>query len=431
MFVPSGRLFRRRGPSSPSGESRRIGSPDDLLNGLLSPWAPLRYDTGPMKDIADPLLPPVAPPSFPAAAAARLVSVDVLRGFDMIWIIGLEEVVKGLCKARPGPVTGFIANQLDHADWEGFRFYDLIFPLFVFLAGVSLVFSLGKIVEQGGRAAALRRVFRRSLIIYFLGVFSYDGIASGLDHVRWVGVLQRIAISYFFAALIFLGFKGRAKPMATVCFGILLAYWAFLSFVPVPGGGEDHFAVGKNWPNYIDQRWLPGRRWDGTWDPEGLLSSLPAISTCLLGVFGGLVLRHPSMSSATKVSRLLIGGAILAAAGYAWGLQFPVIKKLWTSSYVLVAGGFSYLLLGAFFQVVDVWKVRSWTLPFLWVGTNAITAYLAANLIEYGKIAERLAGGEIKAAAGAWGDFLIAAVAMALTLIPLRFLYRRGIFLRI
>ena len=375
-------------------------------------------------------LAPPAPPTI-KATSERLVSVDVLRGFDMIWIIGLEEVVKAACRALPCRASELLAHQLDHAEWEGFRFYDLIFPLFVFLAGASIVFSLGKIVEEGGRGAALRRVFRRSLIIYFLGVFSYDGIARGLDQVRWVGVLQRIAISYFFAALIFLGFKGRAKPMAAVCFGILLAYWAFLSFVPVPGGGEDHFAVGKNWPNCIDQRWLPGRRWDGAWDPEGLLSSLPAISTCLLGVFGGLVLRHPGLSSATKVSRLLIGGAILAVAGWAWGIQFPVIKKIWTSSYVLVAGGFSYLLLGAFYQVVDVWKVRAWTPPFLWVGTNAITAYMAANLIEYGQIAERLAGGEIKAAAGAWGDFLIAAVAMALTLIPLRFLHRRGIFLRI
>jgi predicted acyltransferase len=373
---------------------------------------------------------PPLPPT-PMAAPARLVSVDVLRGFDMIWIIGLEEVVKGFCQALPGRATGFIATQLDHADWEGFRFYDLIFPLFVFLAGVSLVFSLGKIVEAGGRGAALRRIFRRSLLIYFLGVFSYDGIAGGLDHVRWVGVLQRIAISYFFAALIFLGFKGRARPMAVVCFAILLLYWAFLSFVPVPGGGPDRFVVGQNWPNFIDQHWLPGRRWDGNWDPEGLLSSLPAISTCLLGVFGGLVLRHSGMSSATRVSRLLIGGAILAAAGYAWGLQFPVIKKIWTSSYVLVAGGFSYLLLGAFFQVVDVWRVRFWTLPFLWVGTNAITAYLSVNLIEYGKIAERLVGGEVKTAAGAWGECLIAAVALALTLVPLRFLYRRGIFLRI
>lgn len=370
-------------------------------------------------------------PSSPPPPPERLVSIDALRGFDMIWIIGLEDVVKLLCRALPCPATETIAHQLEHKAWEGFAFYDLIFPLFVFLAGLSLVFSLERIVKQGGTAAALRRIFRRSLLIYLLGVFSYGGIAEGLAHVRWVGVLQRIAISYFFAALIFLGLKGRAKPMALVCFGILLAYWAFLSFVPVPDGGPDRFAEGQNWPNYVDQHWLPGRRWDGQWDPEGILSGLPAISTCLLGVFGGLLLKYPSLSNGTKVSRLLLGGAILVALGFAWGLQFPVIKKIWSSSYVLVAGGYSYMLVAGFFLVVDVLKIRFWTLPLLWVGTNAITAYMANNIIEYGQLAERLAGGEIKAKAGPWGELLIASVAMALTLLVVRFLYRRKIFLRL
>ncbi len=362
------------------------------------------------------------------------MSLDVLRGFDMIWIIGLEDVVKLFCKALPCRATEIIASQLDHKAWEGFAFYDLIFPLFVFLSGVSLVLSLGRIVEQGGTRAALWRVFRRSLLIYLLGVFSYGGIAKGLSGVRWVGVLQRIAISYFCAALIFLGFKGRAKPMAVVFFGILIAYWALLCFVPVPapnGGGPDQFAEGHNWANYIDQVWLPGRRWDGNWDPEGLLSGIPAVASCLLGVFAGLALKHTGMSVTTKITRLLLGGAILVAVGFGWGLQFPVIKKIWTSSYVLVAGGYSCMLLGVFFLVVDYLKIRFWTLPFLWVGMNAITAYMAHNILDYENLAERLAGGEIKALAGPSGELMIQVVAMGLTLLLLRFLYNRKVFLRL
>lgn len=374
--------------------------------------------------------PPDFPPPLPPAPE-RIVSLDVLRGFDMIWIIGLEDVVKLTCKALPCGATNFVAGQLDHKAWEGFAFYDLIFPLFVFLSGVSLVLSLGRIVEQGGTRAALGRVFRRSLLIYLLGVISYGGISRGLANVRWVGVLQRIAISYFFAALTFLGLKGRAKPIAAVFFGILIAYWALFCFVPVPGGGPDRFAEGHNWANYIDQNWLPGRRWDGNWDPEGLLSGIPAVSSCLLGVLAGLAMKHTGMSDRTKVTRLVLGGAILVAAGFAWGLQFPVIKKLWTSSYVLVAGGYSCMLLGTFYCIVDVLRIRGWILPFLWVGTNAITAYMAHNIVDYENLSERLAGGEIKALAGPQGELLISCVAMALTLLVLRFLYRRKVFLRV
>lgn len=361
----------------------------------------------------------------------RLVSIDALRGFDMIWITGLEELVKALCAALPSGLSAVIADQLEHRAWVGFAFYDLIFPLFVFLAGISLVFSLGRICSGGGRGAAVLRVVRRTAILYLLGVISYGGISKGLEHVRWVGVLQRIALSYCGASLLFLAFRGRWKPLLAVCVLILLGYWGLFALVPVPGGGPDPFVEGSNWANYLDQHYLPGRRWDGQWDPEGILSGLPAVSSCLLGVLAGLFLRARALKPSTRVAALVGVGAVLVALGYLWGLQFPVIKKLWSPSYVLVAGGFSSILTGLFYLVIDVAHVRAWTTPFLWVGRNAIVAYMAWNVVPYEALAQRLVGGPIAGSLGAWGTVLVTGTALGLGMSLLAFLHRRGIFLRV
>jgi predicted acyltransferase len=325
----------------------------------------------------------------------------------------------------------FLVGQLTHKDWEGFTFYDLIFPLFVFLAGTSIVYSLGRLLEEQGRSAALRRVLKRTALLYLLGVFYYGGIQDGLEQIRWVGVLQRIAISYGAAAGLYLLFRGRFRPLVIVCALILAAYWALLSFVPLPGETGISFAEGKNWANYIDQHYLPGRKWDGQWDPEGLLSSLPAVSTCLLGVFAGMLLRSETTSPGTKGALLLFAGAVLVAAGYFWGLQLPIIKKIWTPSYVLVAGGYSFVLMGLFYLVIDVWQWRGWTAPFVWIGMNALTVYVAANVIDLHDLANRLMGGEITAWLGRWSDLVNAVVSLAIALLFVRFLYRKQVFLRL
>src|SRR2546427_12059086 len=148
-------------------------------------------------------------PGGPASPARRLMSLDALRGFDMFWIVGGEELVHGLYKAWPvGPVT-VLEWQMDHKPWQGVGFYDMIFPLFVFIVGASLVFSVTRLIERGGKAGALKRVFMRSLLLFVLGLFFYGGLAKGVDHIRWMGVLQRIALAYFFASLIFSTFRLR------------------------------------------------------------------------------------------------------------------------------------------------------------------------------------------------------------------------------
>jgi predicted acyltransferase len=370
------------------------------------------------------------PPSVTRASSSeRLLSLDALRGFDMFWIVGAEEIVHALHKSGRGPIIDFLSAQLTHKPWAGLVFYDLIFPLFVFIVGVSIVFSVNRMIEQSGRAVAYRRIFIRSALLFLFGIIYSGGLAKGFEGIRLLGVLQRIALCYFCAAMLFATVGRRA--LVGICFGLLLGYWALMTFVPVPGVGTGNFNEGTNLANYIDQQYLPLRKYDRTHDPEGLLGTLPAIATCLLGVFAGLLLKDGRLSAQQKVYWLAGAGALALAAGYLWSIQFPLIKKIWTSSYVLVAAGYSSLLLAAFYQIVDIWKWRKWAQPFVWIGLNPIVIYLAWELFPFSDLAQRLVGGPIKASFGSYAEALVSACALALVFLLAWFLHRRKLFLRV
>ncbi len=348
----------------------------------------------------------------------------------MFWIVGAEELVRGLQKfAGDGGLLGLIAQQLHHQAWAGFRFEDLIFPLFVFIAGVSLVFSVEKTLRQTDRRTATVRIIRRAALLYFLGILYYGGFSTPFEKIRLLGVLQRIALCYLFAGLLFCYLKPKALVGAFV--GLLVGYWALMSFVPVPGHGAGNFAEGANLANYVDQQYLPLRKHDGDHDPEGLLSTLPAIGSCLLGVFAALILKNPAFSDRKKVTHLALGGLACLAAGWLWHLNFPVIKKLWTSSFVLVAGGYSCLLLAAFYQVIDVWKFQRWAQPFVWIGVNPITIYFGGKFIDFEGMAKLFVGGPVGAALGQYGELVLALASLGFGFWFLRFLYQRRIFLRV
>jgi predicted acyltransferase len=371
--------------------------------------------------------PAVAPPAI--NPPTRLASLDALRGFDMFWIAGADDIVLALKKVTVAGPIGFLATQLQHVPWEGFRFYDLIFPLFVFIVGVSLVFSLTKTVEQVGKRAAFKRVFIRAALLFVLGLIYSGGIAKGMEEVRLLGVLQRIALCYFFAATLFCAF--RLRGLIVACATLLVGYWAMMTFIPVPGVGAGNFAEGANLANWIDKQYLPFRKYDGDHDPEGLLSTLPAIATCLLGVFAGLLLRNEGVTPCRKVKWLVMGSVGGLALGYLWSLQFPIIKKIWTSSYVLVAGGWSCLLLAFFYRSVELWRSKKWAQPFIWIGMNAITIYLVSAWFDFRGLANRIAGGPVKASIAPWGEVLITAIVLTMVILLARFLYRRKIFLRL
>jgi len=360
----------------------------------------------------------------------RIVSVDVLRGFDMFWIIGGTGFFAAILKLIGGSVEDILFPQLEHVEWQGIHFYDLIFPLFVFIVGMSVVFSLQKILTTKGKKAAYIRLVRRFLLLYILGILYYGGIASGVDHIRLLGVLQRLALTYLFTGMLFIHF--RLRGLIVAFFALLLSYWALLSFVPIPGMDHVSFDAGQNWAHWVDQNYLPLLKHSGQWDPEGLLSTIPAISSCLLGLFASLLLREKSVSDMKKVYYFVGGGLALVLLGHLWGLQFPLIKKIWTSSFVLVAGGYSCVLLGVFYLVLDVWKIQKWAVIFIWIGMNPIAVYLAKNVVNFNELARRFAGGELQTLLGEKiGYLLLTSIALGLALALVRFLFKKKIFLRI
>jgi predicted acyltransferase len=363
-------------------------------------------------------------------ASGRLMSLDALRGFDMIWILGAGGIVVQLAKLSDSAILKELGNQMQHKPWDGFAFEDLIFPMFVFIAGVSLVFSLTKQIETRGRSAAIRRIISRAIPLFLLGIFYSGGLSKGFEEVRLLGVLQRIALASLFAGLAFCFLRTRGLLLLTV--GLLVGYWALLTYVPAPGLQSPSFAEGKNLTNYLDAQYLPGRKYNGDHDPEGLLSTFPAIASCLLGVLAGLLLKNEKIRPAVKVASLLVAGAVGVGLGFAWGLQFPVIKKIWTSSFVLVAGGYSAILLGLFYLVLDVWQWRRWASPFVWIGTNAILLYMLGNIVFFRGLAERLIGGGTQASLfGTYGPLASSIVAVLLVLAVARFFHTRQIFLRV
>lgn len=405
------------------------------------------------------------------ASPPRLLSVDALRGFDMFWILGADALVLALGAMSLSPTLRALALQLEHKEWAGFAFYDLIFPLFVFIVGVSTVFSLTSLVAREGRAAAVKRILRRTLLLIAFGIFYNGGLAQEWPDVRLAGVLQRIALAYAAAGLLFVFFKPRV--LAAVAALLLVGYWALLTFVPIrdvqldraalvarlpdaPRNAQgfpdevrvrqlfdttttrvtSRFEPGLNLTNHLDYVYLPGSRYDHYYDPEGLLSTLPAIATCLLGIFAGLLLRRTDVGGHDKVVTLVLAGVLALGAGWLWGIQFPVIKKLWTSSYVLVAGGWSFLLLAAFYYVVDVRQWRRWCQPFVWIGVNPITLYLLSTIVGFREAAARLVGGDIRAwldsnVAQGLGGIVVTLVGLGLVFLLAGFMYRRKIFLRV
>jgi predicted acyltransferase len=370
--------------------------------------------------------------SPPSTAPARLVSVDALRGFDMFWIIGADSLVQGLKELSEWPPVQFAAAQLEHSVWHGMTFYDLIFPLFVFVMGLSVPLSLARRLSEGGsRWPVYVRLLRRFVVLYLLGVlYYYDSLKNHWPDIRLVGVLQRIAVCYLAGSLIYLNFRPRGQMAWLV--GLLLGYWALMALVPVPGHGAGDYDRGANLANYIDQQYLPGRAWekDG-WDPEGLLSTIPAVGSCLIGVLCGQLLVSPRIGPQRRVLWFALIGAGCLAAGYAWNLWFPINKRIWTSSFVLVAGGYSCLLLAVFYQLIDIWQLRRWATPFVIIGANAITVYMAENLIPLHEIAQRFVGGDVADWLGRLDGIVSAAVQLALVFGLAWWLYAKRIFIRI
>lgn len=363
------------------------------------------------------------------SVSGRVASIDALRGFDMIWIVGGAALIHALHQAIPGPTTALLSHEFEHVPWQGFHFYDLIFPLFIFVMGLVLPFSLSRYQREGAdRKNLYKRVIRRTLLLFFLGLI-YNGLLNFNWHdLRIPGVLQRIALCYFFAALIMT--KTRLKGQITITGLILVGYFAVMKLVPVPGIGAGVITPAGNLAGYIDRHFLPRPFCCYPYgDNEGILSTIPAVSTAMIGALTGQWLKS-QYTPVRKVSGLFLGGVIALAAGLVWGHWFPIIKNVWTSSYVLYAAGWSLLLLGLFYLIMDVWGYRRWAFFFQVVGMNAITIYVLHNLFNFRLIASIFVHGFIYHF-GAWTPFAWDLSAVAVEWVLLWHLYRQKIFLRV
>jgi predicted acyltransferase len=365
--------------------------------------------------------------------AERLMSLDALRGFDMFWIISGEGLIHALAKATQWPALLWMSGQLHHTDWDGITFYDMIFPLFLFIAGVSMPYSMqGKLASEG-KGKIYSTMIRRTLILVFLGVV-VNGLFkfNGYENTRFASVLGRIGLAWFFAGIIYLNFN--LKGQIAWFWGLLIGYWAAMMFIPVPGYGAGVLTMNGSLESYIDRLLLPGRLHDGVHDPEGVLSTIPAISSALLGVFTGQFLKLNSTSwTMFKKGLALIGaGIVLIALGWLWNFNFPINKRLWSSSFVLYVGGFSVLFLAVFYLIVDVAKLRKWAFPFILIGSNSILIYLAAEgAVNFLHTANYIFGGLIQHTPMLWQPVWTAVAIILVQLALLYFLYKNKIFLKI
>jgi predicted acyltransferase len=361
-----------------------------------------------------------------AEAPRRLLSIDALRGLDMVWIVGGSSLLAVWAEATRWEWLQALEAQCHHVEWNGFRLWDLVFPLFLFLAGVSLPFSLGRRLDGGAsRAAMYRHVGVRALLMVLLGAV-YNGLLNfDLESQRWASVLGRIGLAWAGAAVIWLHCKPRGQAMWLA--GLLLGYWALLTLVPVPGVGAPSLEPGANLADWFDRTFLPGRLHREVRDPEGLLATLPAIGTALMGILTGGWLRRPEITEARRSAGLVLAGAASLALGGLWQLVFPLNKNLWTSSFVLWTGGLSLLLLAVFHCLIDVARIQRPFRPLIHFGANAILIYMLHRFVDFDALAALI----LQPAVGRIHGALLAAGGLGLEWALLAWMYRRKLFLKL
>ena len=359
----------------------------------------------------------------------RLASLDALRGFDMFWIIGGGWIVDGLGKGLGNKFfEQYILPQIRHARWEGFTCWDLIMPLFLFVVGVAMPFSFAKRLGRGDSKGKLYlHIVTRAVILWVLGMVAQGRLLEyDMSHLRlYSNTLQAIAAGYLIAALIILNMRLVWQMVATSV--LLLVFWGLMILVPVPGHGAGVLTEDGNLAIYIDKAIL-GRFQDGT-PYTWILSSMTFGATVMMGLFAGELL-HSKLSSTAKVLGLLGSGIGCILLGTAWGLVFPIIKHIWTSSFVLFSGGLCLLLLGVFYLLIDVWGFRKWAFGFVVIGINAIAVYMVTRVFDFRTIADIFVKGLAKWT-GDWHDFVRAVSGFLVLWLILFWMYRKKSFVKI
>lgn len=359
----------------------------------------------------------------------------------MFWIAGGEEIFHVLAKIWPTPFWQSLSNQFEHPAWNGFHFYDLIFPLFLFIAGVATPYSVGRELEKGTpRKKLLLRVIRRGIVLVLLGLVYNNGLKlHPLSEIRFGSVLGRIGLAYMFANIIYLYTSKRGQIIWFV--SLLVGYWLLLAFTSAPGFHPGDLTLEGNFASYIDRSVIPGHlyvghkgpdgQWIGIHDPEGLMSTIPAIGTGLLGILAGQLLKNSPLSPSAKAGRLALAGVVSLLLALGWNTFFPINKNLWTSSFVLNVGGISLLLLSVFYYIIDVRGYKKWSFFFVVIGMNSILIYLSGHFIDWEYMTKGFFTWLGQLFGDPWNAFVMVLAYLAVKWVFLYILYRKKIFLRV
>jgi len=299
----------------------------------------------------------------------RLISLDAMRGFTIAAMILVNFPGNG----------DHVFDPLNHSVWNGLTPTDIIAPFFLFIVGVSIAIAYTKRLEKGfPKGDMYQKIIIRSFKIFAVGIFLNLLPDFNFADLRWTGTLPRIAIVFLVCALLFLNTKW--KTQAWIGTGVLVAYWLAMTLIPTPGEGKVMLERGVNLAAWIDSKYMPGTMWQGTWDPEGILSTFPSIVSGITGMLAG-VLMLSKRTREMKVILLMVIGFFMTFAGYLWGLTFPVNENIWTSSFVFVTSGIAFMALGAFYFLVDMKGYTYGTKPGIVFGANAITVYVLGDVL--------------------------------------------------
>jgi predicted acyltransferase len=361
----------------------------------------------------------------------RLKSLDTLRGFDMAMLVGGCGIITALAEATELGWLDGLATQMHHVSWQGFRFYDLIFPLFMFISGAAIPYGITSKLERGipGKVL-LKKILWRFVALVLLGILYNGALRKGFTDLRYASVLGQIGVGYFFAALIFLYTRQPGRIFLWLT-GIMATVAVLQLFIPAPGYGAGSFEKGANMNAWLDQLILPGRLHNEVFDPEGVLCMISAVAVTLMGGLSGYVIRSYSGSMQRKALWIALGGALAILLALALNPVYPILKKMWTVTYVLLAGGISAVILALFYFVIDIKGINKWTPFFIVFGMNSITIYMGVKILDFGRASRFFLGWTQHHISEAWGEVFLACGVLTLQWALLLFLYRKRIFLRV
>ena len=368
----------------------------------------------------------------------RLMSLDALRGFDMLWIIGGENVIRNLAKASNIGILNVVSDQMEHVAWDGFHFYDLIMPLFLFMVGMSSPFSVSKRISMGdSKKKIYRHTLKRAIILFIFGMISQCHLlAFDLDKLHIIhDTLQAIAIGYLISTLIYT--QLNLKIQIGITGTLLLIYWIILTFIPVPGHAAGILEPQMNISKYVEQL-VFGRFDDGPAPYTWFLGSLGFVATVMTGVFATTIIRQNFRLSFLKSSNiqihktvmLAITGTILVSVAILFSNWFPVIKPLWNPTFVLLTSGISFLLISLFYFIIDVKGYQRWSFWLRVIGMNSIAVYMGTDLINFEDIAQSVVFG-LKQFSEAYYPFILSLAALTIIYLILLWMYKKGTFIKV